>query len=124
MKIKKITLSVLIGGGLCALTFVGLESVIARGRDKRNIPNGGIYSCKTCHNKGSYKPENLNPFGKDYMDNKSMWDAILADKDSDGDGKTNGWELGDAEGIWKKGDEDPDPGRPIYNPGIENSNID
>jgi hypothetical protein len=39
-----------------------------------------------------------------------FWGPDLAAKDSDGDGRTNGEELGDPAGAWKRGD--PNPGDP------------
>lgn len=117
---KRLTLEIIIGGICALLALTSPHEAEAKGKYNKTIPNGKVYSCKTCHGK-SKKKEDLNPFGKDYMDNKNLWDSVLAKKDSDGDGKTNGWELGDEKGTWKKGDDDPDPGRPIYNPGDKNS---
>ena len=33
-----------------------------------------------------------------------MWDECLCKTDSDGDGRTNGEELGDPDCVWKTGD--------------------
>ncbi|GFO05697.1 temptin [Plakobranchus ocellatus] len=42
----------------------------------------------------------LNPFGADFAANGHVWDRALCMGDSDGDGKTNGEELGDAHCHW------------------------
>ncbi|GFS21873.1 MOXD1 homolog 1-like isoform X3 [Elysia marginata] len=41
-----------------------------------------------------------NPFGEDFKANGYTWNAALCFKDSDGDGKTNGEELGDYACDW------------------------
>lgn len=119
--IKKLILPATIIGGICALVALSTpKEGMARKEYKETIPNSKVYGCKTCHGK-SFKKEELNSFGTDYMNSSSTWNDVLAKKDSDADGKTNGWELGDEEGTWKKGDKDPEPGRQIYNPGDKDS---
>ncbi|XP_013391507.1 MOXD1 homolog 1 isoform X2 [Lingula anatina] len=44
-----------------------------------------------------------NPFGLDFAANGHKWDATLCRKDSDGDGRTNGEELGDPNCVWTAG---------------------
>jgi len=90
-------------------------SVYAKGKDMKQIPNGKKFQCAQCHSNGNYKPEGYTAFGKDYQVNGRLWNALLAKKDSDGDGKTNGQELGNPDGSWKKGD--TDPSGPVTNPG-------
>jgi hypothetical protein len=46
----------------------------------------------------------LNNFGKDFKRNKYTWTKELCELDSDGDGKTNGEELGDPCCVWSPGD--------------------
>ncbi|MFH1637381.1 MAG: hypothetical protein ABIB71_03080 [Candidatus Woesearchaeota archaeon] len=120
--VKKLKQGVLFAGGLCLL--LGLTAATG-GRAKptciKDIPNGKAYSCKTCHNSGGYKADNLNLFGADFKANEMKWGGALAKKDSDGDGKSNGWELGDENGTWKNGDSNPYQDRDIYNPGDKNS---
>ena len=65
------------------------------------MPNGGAFSCSTCHGSSmSIK----NAFGADVNSlvsrngQQKFWDAVLAAKDSDGDGFSNGLELGDENG--------------------------
>ena len=45
----------------------------------------------------------LNAFGRDFLANGKIWSEILCVKDSDGDGKTNGEELGDPLCQWREG---------------------
>lgn len=44
----------------------------------------------------------LNPFGEDFRSNNFEWSVSLCLKDSDGDGRTNGQELGDPDCDWLK----------------------
>ncbi|KAL4218744.1 hypothetical protein ACF0H5_021332 [Mactra antiquata] len=44
-----------------------------------------------------------NIFGKEFKENNFVWDQTFCRKDSDGDGKTNGEELGDPDCEWTKG---------------------
>ena len=82
----------------------------------KEIPGGSANKCANCHTAGQPPVKmNLNSFGKDFAANGKVWNAALAKKDSDGDGMTNGQELGDLEGSWKKGDADK-PGA-VFNPG-------
>ena len=45
----------------------------------------------------------LNPFGRDFQRAGHKWTAALCQKDSDGDGLSNGEELGDPTCVWKPG---------------------
>jgi Lipid desaturase domain len=45
----------------------------------------------------------LNAFGKDFLAHELKWTRALCEKDSDGDGETNGLELGDPCCRWKRG---------------------
>ena len=93
--IKKITLCI---GAACLLL-----SAPADARSFRNgmLPNAPA-SCNTCHTSGGGTPRNafglaiealVTPGGQE-----AFWDATLAAQDSDGDGVTNGDELGDPDG--------------------------
>jgi cysteine-rich repeat protein len=56
------------------------------------------YSCATCHNNaGGGGPRNV--FGTTWVSEGRSWAAVY-DIDSDGDGFTNGQELGDPDGLW------------------------
>ena len=91
-----------------------LSPASGKGRDVKQIPNGKKFACAQCHG-GSYKTADLTSFGRDYKANGFMWNASLAKKDSDGDGKTNGQELGDPAGVWTKGADNP--AGAVSNPG-------
>ncbi|KAK3588010.1 hypothetical protein CHS0354_014541 [Potamilus streckersoni] len=72
------------------------------------IPNGNnvINPCAkraTWKGVGHKNPDggdNLNPFGKDFFNFGKIWNETLCRTDSDGDGKTNGEELGDPQCKW------------------------
>ncbi len=87
-----------------ALLVGGASSANARGEyvsELPNAPNG----CNTCHTNGGGSPR--NDFGLDAEDNivggAVDWSALFS-LDSDGDGQTNGQELGDPCGTWTDGD--------------------
>ena len=79
------------------------------------IPNGNKFGCLNCHN-SSYGGSR-NSFGLSVESvvgrgsNASFWNSVLAAKDSDGDGSSNGEELGDPDGDGKSTD-----GAEITNP--------
>jgi uncharacterized repeat protein (TIGR03803 family) len=104
-------ISFLTKGGLAlALTaqnVFGLTSFVSL------VPNGSVASCSTCHTSGF----GFNPFGQAFNANQRTWNALLACLDSDGDGLTNGQELGDPDGTGT-----PTPGAQITNPGDPHSN--
>ena len=66
----------------------------------RALPMSKRYQCANCHASASptLASYSLNSFGADFRNNSEKWDAALASKDSDGDGYTNGMELGDENG--------------------------
>lgn len=77
------------------------------------IPNGGINECENCHLREEGGGPR-NPFGSTVdgvaVGCNPFWGPGIAGVDSDGDGRTNGEELGDPEGTWQAGD--PPPGDP------------
>ncbi len=92
-------------GGLVA------DEASARAKRVSQVPNGSAFSCNTCHTTGGGTP--LNPFGLEVVTNfltaagaagDVRWGPELAALDSDGDGVSNGAELGDPEGAWAAGD--------------------
>jgi len=96
-------------------------SPLAMARDFRVnlIPNGQVFSCNTCHQSGGGSPR--NPFGLAVgaitgTSGVAFWSAALAAQDSDGDGFTNGEELGDPDG-----DGTPIAGVQVTNPGNPSS---
>merc|ERR1719203_2485219 len=61
-----------------------------------------------------------NPFGLDFAAASHTWTAALCAKDSDGDGQSNGLELGDPDCIWSEGDV-PARTSNISHPGFDDS---
>ncbi|XP_063442573.1 uncharacterized protein LOC134722871, partial [Mytilus trossulus] len=60
-----------------------------------------------------------NPFGLDFAANNMVWDTTLCQMDSDGDGMTNGYELGDPNCVWVAGQGiTPERAIDITHPGI------
>jgi len=64
-----------------------------------------------------YGGGDLNAFGKDFMRAGNEWTEELCRKDSDGDGRSNGEELGDPNCTWKLGDPNPKT-RFVTHPGV------
>lgn len=99
------------------LTCIFLISNITFSRDFRvnQIPNGSKYQCLNCHT-SSAGGGSLNAFGTEIKNNfltsknasgNVIWNATLANIDSDKDGFSNGNELGDPLGTWKSGNSNP-----------------
>lgn len=106
--------------------FFSVTILISRPWRPSQIPNGNKFSCSTCHldpNGGG--PRNL--FGQEVEKRvvaggtQEFWSPSLAAIDSDGDGKTNGQELGDPNGIWRPGQPNPGALSAVTNPGDPNS---
>lgn len=108
----------------CAATTLGAPDAEARSFRVGQIPNGGDFSCDSCHGRASLLPRDLTPFGLDVnrtLRNSNVdWSAIW-NLDSDGDGFSNGLELGDPNGTWRTGMASPDA--PTANPGVPNEGI-
>jgi len=108
------------------LSFSLFAYLIARSFRPGEIPNGFTNTCANCHiNPAGGGPRNV--FGQEVEVNfltvpgeegHVMWGPNLAALDSDGDGKTNGEELQDPNGLWNIGD--PPPGDPnlVTLPGV------
>jgi hypothetical protein len=86
------------------------------------VPNGAKSQCLTCHTGPNGGPR--NPFGLDVQAivvgsscQTTFWGPDLASKDSDGDGRTNGEELLDPAGAWRRGDPNPGDGGIATRPG-------
>ncbi len=108
MTLRILLVGVLFLGGVVA------EEADARSKRVRQVPNGSAASCNTCHTAGGGSP--LNPFGLEIVTNfltatgpagDVIWGPELAALDSDGDGASNGAELGDPDGTWVVGDPNP-----------------
>ena len=88
------------------IAFIGWGQADARPFRVSQLPNGSLLGCASCHvnpNGGG----TLTPFGRDINNNyltqsgrtgNVQWNAMLAMLDSDGDGVSNGQELGDPDG--------------------------
>ena len=109
MTLRVLLVAVLFLGGVIA------DEAVARSKRVRQVPNGSAASCNTCHTAGGGSP--LNPFGIEIITNfltaagpagDVIWGPELAALDSDGDGVSNGAELGDLDGTWVVGDPDPE----------------
>jgi hypothetical protein len=97
----------------------------ARSFRVNNIPNGSKFGCISCHvdnqasgftNFGSNAQSNLFPGPVQQTD--VNWPALCA-IDSDGDGQSNGEELGDPDCNWSEGQ--PPDSTAATNPGIPNA---
>ena len=122
MSWRILLVAVLFLGGLVA------EEAAARGKRVSQIPNGAAFSCNSCHTAGGGSPRNA--FGLEIETNfltaagaagDVLWGPELAALDSDGDGVSNGAELGDPDGTWVAGDTNPEgeafaPGDPESTP--------
>jgi len=84
---------------------------------EEQVPHGKAFGCVTCH--VQEEDPALHEFGLDFQDNAARWDPALAERDSDGDGASNGVELGDPDGEWAPGE--PAPELTPTNPGDPNS---
>lgn len=78
----------------------------ARAPDIGKIPNGGDLGCANCHqNDDSNNPGPFNPWGLALLDEGGSVDwARDCAGDGDGDGHSNGAELGDPDCMWRSGD--------------------
>ncbi|HEY5910941.1 MAG TPA: hypothetical protein VJA21_10105, partial [Verrucomicrobiae bacterium] len=84
---------------------LAIQSASATSAYVREIPNGNVNRCATCHAKSG--PPDLNKFGESFFSANCKWTPALAKEDSDRDGISNGAELGDPEGVWKAGSAPP-----------------
>jgi hypothetical protein len=109
-----------------ALAILALTCVdgFARSWRPAQVPNGRTFNCSLCHDRSSGGGPR-NEFGEAVRDLVSpgsradFWTAALAQMDSDGDGFTNGEEVGDPDG-----DGVADSGAQVTNPGDPNSKPD
>eukprot|EP00756_Hemistasia_phaeocysticola_P057101 Hpha_TRINITY_DN33731_c0_g1::TRINITY_DN33731_c0_g1_i1::g.25090::m.25090 len=64
-----------------------------------------------------------NQFGTDFETAGKTWTTAFCQMDSDGDGETNGEELGDPQCTWTKGSADPTKtSGSVTHPGLDTSN--
>lgn len=89
--------------------------------DMESLPVTQPFACLACHvneSPSTFAEAALNPFGEDYLDNGRFWDQALAYLDSDGDGCTNGAEIGDVDGD---GEADGNVELQAGNPGVSDN---
>lgn len=100
---------VILAGLIAGSFLLSVYSVSAREPAPGWVPNGTKYSCNTCHVPGDIAADTqmLLDFWHTTPTIKT-WTVALAQKDSDGDGWTNGEELQDPAGAWSVGN--PSPG--------------
>ena len=114
------------GRGFLLLLAALLATGVARARGFRvaQLPNGNVYSCSTCHfSTSGGGPRNSFGLAVQSITGTSpvpFWSPSLAALDSDGDGFTNGEELGDPNGDFSliPGAEITRPGDPASFPAV------
>lgn len=91
---------------------VGTETMMMK------LPAYERYRCVLCHTTESptQAQHPLNAFGDDFLNNNMLWDAVLAQLNSDGDRCSNGAEIGDRDGDGLHDDGAVQP-RELSNPG-------
>ncbi|ESP03248.1 hypothetical protein LOTGIDRAFT_237776 [Lottia gigantea] len=102
-----------------------LDSVDSYGYYREAIPNGESvpHPCKSNYiwkgvgHRLVEGGKSRNPFGMDFAAAEHKWTAELCNKDSDGDGITNGQELGDPDCVWSK-DQIPSRTVNLSHPGV------
>ena len=115
----------LLTGATAALLTLSASTAEARSGRQTQIPNGADFRCTSCHTSPSGGAR--NSFGtavaagltSPAAEALAGWGPLLAGLDSDGDGFTNGEELGDPDGTWTVGD--PNPTFDATNPGDPDS---
>lgn len=90
----------------------GLTLVSARPEYRERIPNGRLgndtevgFGCDAIGHEECVPGATRNQFGLDFYAAGEKWTKDLCGMDSDGDGATNGHELGDPCCQWSEGDE-------------------
>mmetsp|Transcript_29091 Transcript_29091/g.53023 ORF Transcript_29091/g.53023 Transcript_29091/m.53023 type:complete len:210 (-) Transcript_29091:87-716(-) len=108
-----------------ATCLVPLASAFTTNRNK--IPNGNSvmrggsswFGVGHCTSGGG--GQCLNPFGEAFKAAGQVWTTALCEADSDGDGQTNGFELGDPDCTWVQGGAAPSRITDISHPGFSDS---
>jgi hypothetical protein len=116
----------LLRGALILVVLVGVgvppAPTQARTSYTTHIPNGAEFGCGICHDQEPL----LNNFGWDTGLTLPMgrveW-SLIWNLDSDGDGQTNGFELGDPCGNWVRGGEDPEREDDLSDPSLADAMV-
>ena len=108
-----------------ALSVIGVTSVLGRVTYQAQIPNGagvtrGGVSWPGIGHTASSGGGERNGFGSAFAAAGSTWTTGLCQADSDGDGFSNGVELGDPECVWTPG-QTPNRTVAISHPGFSDS---
>ena len=74
-----------------------------------------------CHVDGYPGSALTNPLYLDFEAAGFVWNAKMANDDSDGDGFSNGWELQNPSGTWVAGTADPGSAALVSNPTLSNA---
>eukprot|EP00759_Apiculatamorpha_spiralis_P048421 PhF_6_TR43632/c2_g1_i1/m.67037 len=100
------------------VSIVFIQSVHSLEQYQQYIPNGANVPGWPAvgHVSASATSTGRNRFGQDFQSAGFTWSVSLCQKDSDGDGFSNGAELGDPSCTWKIGNANP-TGRTITHPG-------
>jgi hypothetical protein len=111
----------------CALAHAPLARATSEQMQALPSFSGPGNGCTFCHagvavTETSVPPSStssLTAFGIDWVTAGRQWGASLAHANSDGDGCTNGWELGDSSGTWRPGGDSGTSDRPAQsNPAL------
>jgi len=103
---------------LLAVTLCRISLVAAYPSYRQSIPNGGADRLPaSAGHKKTAGGGSLNMFGADFKSQGNKWTVALCKMDSDGDGVSNGAELGDPDCKWKAGDPQPTCAKPSH-PGV------
>ncbi|MBC8242967.1 MAG: hypothetical protein H8E20_01120 [Verrucomicrobia bacterium] len=101
---------------LLAVSALFVTAASARPWRVDQIPNGNKFRCLNCHHSPYGGPRSSFGLAVENVVGRGskapFWNSVLAAKDSDGDGSSNGEELGDPDG-----DGNPTAGANIANPG-------
>lgn len=114
----------------CGVAILGVlawsSSASAREFRVQDIPNGDKFTCLNCH--GELEAKTFTNFGSQARQNLIVGGPVqeahvewstLCPLDADGDGWSNGYELGDPDCTWVRGS--ADPGGHVTNPGDPSS---
>jgi hypothetical protein len=102
--------------GFAVCTLLAAPAAMAKPAFPSWVPNGSEFGCNTCHDSAA-PPVTWNAFGEDVLATMAAdspnWGAVCR-LDSDGDGATNGAELGDPDCEWVF--DEPAPDGDVFNP--------